>query len=37
MMMIPKTVCYVWLLVMGLVAVLKEKPQGQIDCGDEKN
>jgi len=30
MMMIPKTVCYVWLLVMGLVAVLKEKGEPEI-------
>ena len=25
MMMIPKTICYVWLLVMGVVAACKEK------------
>ncbi|MBE6133908.1 MAG: hypothetical protein E7178_04500 [Erysipelotrichaceae bacterium] len=29
MMMIPKTVCYVWLLVMGVVAIRKDNKNGE--------
>jgi len=29
MMMIPKTICYVWLLVMGIVAVNKDNKNGE--------